>query len=212
MTSGRSHPRPGSASTPSGYYERRGVLPPAPRTASGYRVYTEAAVARSGSPAACRASGLTLDEIIGALQAQRRAVPGASGRRPANPTLVGLREALDRIEAGSRTWSGACRVREALTPAEAGSCELLLARWTAMTRGTARRALAATGTARYSVAVTPASACCSPRPPTTAPPGVTVCRPGAIAEAARLHVRGPGPDPGRVSGRSWHRSRPGRSG
>ena len=74
------------------FYERRGVLPPAPRTAAGYRIFTEATVTGSGSPAGCRALGLTLDEITGALHAQHE------GQATCESERWRLRAALDRIE------------------------------------------------------------------------------------------------------------------
>ncbi|HUY44277.1 MAG TPA: MerR family transcriptional regulator [Streptosporangiaceae bacterium] len=51
------------------FYERRGVLPVPPRTESGYRVYTDASVARTRLARRLQSLGLTLDEVIGALHA-----------------------------------------------------------------------------------------------------------------------------------------------
>lgn len=51
------------------YYERRGVLPHAERTASGYRVFGEDAVARLALVRRLQDLGLTLDEVVDALQA-----------------------------------------------------------------------------------------------------------------------------------------------
>lgn len=46
------------------------MLPAAPRTSSGYRVYTGASLARIRLARRLQGLGLTLDEVIGALQAR----------------------------------------------------------------------------------------------------------------------------------------------
>jgi DNA-binding transcriptional MerR regulator len=51
------------------YYERRGLLGPARRLPSGYRLYTDSAVARIRLARRLQALGLTLDEIADALRA-----------------------------------------------------------------------------------------------------------------------------------------------
>ncbi len=107
------------------YYERRGVLPAAPRTASGYRVYTEAAVARIRLARRLQSLGLTLDEIIGALHAQD------AGHAPGPRELCAserwrLREALDRIESRLADLARVRdEVRDALDACEAGACDVL---------------------------------------------------------------------------------------
>jgi DNA-binding transcriptional MerR regulator len=50
------------------FYERRGVLPAARRRPSGYRIFSEAAVERIRTAKALQDMGLTLDEVIDALQ------------------------------------------------------------------------------------------------------------------------------------------------
>jgi DNA-binding transcriptional MerR regulator len=50
------------------FYERRGVLPPAPRESSGYRTYTADAVERIRLTKALQALGFTLEEIVDALR------------------------------------------------------------------------------------------------------------------------------------------------
>ena len=75
------------------FYERRGVLPVPPRTASGYRVYTDAIVARVRLARRLQALGLTLDEIIGALHARDE------GHASCGTERWRLQAALDRIEA-----------------------------------------------------------------------------------------------------------------
>lgn len=51
------------------FYERRGVLPPPARRASGYRSYTNTAVERIQFVRALQGLGFTLDEIIDVLNA-----------------------------------------------------------------------------------------------------------------------------------------------
>ena len=51
------------------YYERRGLLRPAGRLPSGYRLYADAAVARIRLARQLQALGMTLDEIAATLSA-----------------------------------------------------------------------------------------------------------------------------------------------
>jgi DNA-binding transcriptional MerR regulator len=51
------------------YYERRGLLRPAGRLASGYRVYTDAAVARIRLARQLQGLGMTLEEVAELLRA-----------------------------------------------------------------------------------------------------------------------------------------------
>lgn len=51
------------------FYERRGVVPAARRRPSGYREFTESTVERIRTAKALQDMGLTLDEVIDALQA-----------------------------------------------------------------------------------------------------------------------------------------------
>ncbi len=102
------------------YYERRGVLPAVPRTAAGYRVYTEAAVARIRLTRRLQSLGLTLDEIIGALHAQD------AGHASCESERWRLYAALDRIESRIAALTRVQGdVREALAACEAGSCGVL---------------------------------------------------------------------------------------
>lgn len=54
------------------YYERRGVLPRAERTDSGYRLFSDDDVARLSLVRQLQELGFTLDEVIDALQAHDR--------------------------------------------------------------------------------------------------------------------------------------------
>ena len=102
------------------FYERRGVLPPPPRTASGYRVYTGAAVARIQLARRLQGLGLTLDEVIGALRAQD------TGHASCETERWRLQAALDRIESRMAALSRLRAVLgQALAACEAGSCRVL---------------------------------------------------------------------------------------
>lgn len=101
------------------FYERRGVLPPAPRTAAGYRVYSGASVQRIRLARRLQGLGLTLDEVIGALHA------GDAGTASCQTERWRLEAVLDRIEA---RISELARLRgavsEVLMACDAGSCLL----------------------------------------------------------------------------------------
>jgi DNA-binding transcriptional MerR regulator len=102
------------------FYERRGLLPPAARTASGYRVFPESAVTRITVTRRLQQLGLTLDEIIGALHGQEAGPAACESER------WRLYAALDRIEARiadlTRVRGEVCA---ALAACEAGSCPVL---------------------------------------------------------------------------------------
>ncbi len=51
------------------FYERRGVLPPAPRTAGGYRTFDQRDVERVLMARQFQQLGLTVDEVVDALSA-----------------------------------------------------------------------------------------------------------------------------------------------
>jgi DNA-binding transcriptional MerR regulator len=99
------------------FYERRGVLPVPPRTASGYRVYTAASVARVRLARRLQALGLTLDEIIGALHAHDE------GHASCQTERWRLTAALDRIEARIADLTRLRGdLRDTLAACEAGLC------------------------------------------------------------------------------------------
>lgn len=75
------------------FYERRGVLPPAPRRPSGYREYDDAAVDRIRLARQMQSVGLTLDEIIDALAAHDTGTVTCASER------WRLDNALDRVDA-----------------------------------------------------------------------------------------------------------------
>jgi DNA-binding transcriptional MerR regulator len=75
------------------FYERRGVLPPAERTASGYRSFTPATVDRLRLARRLQQLGFTLDEVIDALAAHDR------GTATCESEQWRLDAVLERIEA-----------------------------------------------------------------------------------------------------------------
>jgi len=102
------------------FYERRGLLPAAPRTASGYRVYTGASVARIRRARRLQSLGLTLDEVIGALRAHDQ------GHASCETQRWRLQAALERIDARIDALTRLRGdVRDALAACEAGTCQLI---------------------------------------------------------------------------------------
>jgi len=101
------------------FYERRGVLPAAARTAAGYRVYSDATVERIQLARRLQSLGLTLDEIASALHDRDE------GHASCQTQRWRLEAALERIEtriAGLARLRG--DIREALAACEAGTCGL----------------------------------------------------------------------------------------
>jgi len=102
------------------FYERRGVLPAPPRTASGYRVYTDASVARIRRARRLQSLGLTLDEVIGALRAHDQ------GHASCQTQRWRLQAALDRTDARIAELARLRGdLRAALAACEAGTCQLI---------------------------------------------------------------------------------------
>jgi DNA-binding transcriptional MerR regulator len=75
------------------FYERRGVLPTPERLASGYRIYTHAAVERIHLTRHLQELGFTLDEVIDALHATDRGDTSCESER------WRMEAVLQRIEA-----------------------------------------------------------------------------------------------------------------
>src|SRR5215467_2052158 len=101
------------------FYERRGVLPAAARTAAGYRVYSDATVERIQLARRMQSLGLTLDEIASALHDRDQGHASCEAQR------WRLEAALDRIET---RIADLVRLRDevsaALAACEAGTCGL----------------------------------------------------------------------------------------
>jgi MerR family transcriptional regulator, mercuric resistance operon regulatory protein len=96
------------------YYERRGLLPEPPRTASGYRQYSPCDRERLALIRRAKALGFTLAEIAGLLG------EGATGSTP--EVLSAARDKLAEVESRIAALSDqARRLRELLRTCEAGS-------------------------------------------------------------------------------------------
>lgn len=101
------------------FYERRGVLPAPERQPSGYRVFTEAAVARIRMTRALQDMGFTLDEVIDALRAHDAGGATCDGER------WRLEAVVDRIDARIADLRRARRnTVKALAECRAGRCRL----------------------------------------------------------------------------------------
>jgi len=108
------------------YYERRGLLSPARRLPSGYRLYSENTVARIRLARRLQGLGMTLDEVAEALRAHDRGdvtCQSERGRLEAVrdrvqirlAELTAIREDLESVLA--RCSAGHCDLR---TPGSAG--------------------------------------------------------------------------------------------
>jgi DNA-binding transcriptional MerR regulator len=101
------------------FYERRGVLPAAPRTPSGYRIYTDATVERIRLARRLQGLGLTLDEVVDALHAHDRGAATCDSER------WRLEAVLDRIDAKlAELRSVRSEVRKVLVACDSGRCQL----------------------------------------------------------------------------------------
>jgi DNA-binding transcriptional MerR regulator len=99
------------------FYERRGVLPTAERTPSGYRTYTDAAVERIRLARRLQQLGLTLDEVIDALQATDHGDPTCHDQR------WRLQAVIDRIDTKIAELQATRRhVQDTLTACDNGTC------------------------------------------------------------------------------------------
>ena len=101
------------------FYERRGVLPVPPRTASGYRTYTAASVRRIRLARRLQGLGLTLDEVISALHANDEGNASCTTERWRLEAVLGRIET--RIAELARLRS---EVHEVLAACDSGSCTL----------------------------------------------------------------------------------------
>jgi DNA-binding transcriptional MerR regulator len=101
------------------FYERRGVLPAAERQPSGYRAFTEAAVARIRMTRALQDIGFTLDEVIDALHAHD------AGGATCDSERWRLEAVVDRIDAKIAGLQRARRnAMKALEECRADRCQL----------------------------------------------------------------------------------------
>ena len=101
------------------FYERRGVLPRADRTASGYRMFTDADVDRLGLVRQLQDLGLTLDEVVEALQAfDRGGATCESERWRLEAVATRIDERIRLLRMTHRT------ITAALAACDAGACGL----------------------------------------------------------------------------------------
>lgn len=99
------------------FYERRGVLPPAPRTAGGYRTFDDADAERVRMARQLQQLGLTVAEVVDALAAHD--VGGAT----CDSERWRLEEVELRIEVQLAELRRTRRlIRDALAACEAGRC------------------------------------------------------------------------------------------
>jgi MerR family mercuric resistance operon transcriptional regulator len=100
------------------YYEHRGLLRPAGRLPSGYRHYTEAAVARIRLARQLHGLGMTLEEVAAALQAHDAGGDCASERWR-------LEAARERVAAEqARLAAVAAELDTVLARCAGGTCDL----------------------------------------------------------------------------------------
>lgn len=101
------------------FYERRGVLHPAPRTAGGYRTFEQRDVDRVRLARQLQQLGLTVGEVVDALAAHD----------VGDATCASERWRLEQVEARVEAQLAVLRrtrrvIREALAACDAGNCTL----------------------------------------------------------------------------------------
>ena len=102
------------------YYERRGLLRPAGRLPSGYRLYSETAVARIRLARQLQGLGMTLEEVAATLQAHDAGGDCASERWR-------LEAARERVVAEqARLAATAAELDTVLAHCAEGHCDLLV--------------------------------------------------------------------------------------
>lgn len=92
VTIGRAATAAGLSAKAVRLYEARGLLATRPRTAAGYRLYTDADIARLGFIAAARGLGLRVDQIADILAAAH------DGRQPCATTHAVLDQRIEEID------------------------------------------------------------------------------------------------------------------
>ena len=102
------------------FYERRGVLRPAPRTPGGYRTFVQRDVDRIRLARQLQQLGFTIDEVVDALAAHE-----GNGA-----TCTSERWRLEQVKSRIDTQMGALKrtrrlIQEALAACDAGRCQLV---------------------------------------------------------------------------------------
>lgn len=99
------------------YYERRGLLPPPPRTAAGYRQYSAETIRRVGFIKRAQALGFTLDEIEQLLALRVTPGPGCTAvERSAQSAIARIDHQLadlQRMRAALARLADACHSQHA---------------------------------------------------------------------------------------------------
>jgi len=102
------------------FYERRGVLHPAPRTSGGYRTFGRADLDRVRLARQLQGLGLTVEEVVDTLAAHDTAGSTCSSER------WRLDRVADRIDTQLAELHRTRRlVRDALAACDAGACRLV---------------------------------------------------------------------------------------
>jgi DNA-binding transcriptional MerR regulator len=103
------------------FYERRGVLRPAPRTAGGYRTFVRRDLDRVRLARQLQKLGLTIDEVVDALAAHDGNGANCTSER------WRLERVEDRIDAQMTALSQTRRlIQDTLAACDAGRCQLLV--------------------------------------------------------------------------------------
>ncbi|MFN7970947.1 MAG: MerR family DNA-binding protein [Acidobacteriota bacterium] len=105
------------------FYERRGLLPDAPRRESGYRIFSGDEVRLVRFIKKAQALGFTLDEVEGFLRLRHEDLPCDEARAMAEEKLADIEQKLRHLQAmkvALRTLVRSCK-----RPARTGSCPIL---------------------------------------------------------------------------------------
>jgi DNA-binding transcriptional MerR regulator len=101
------------------FYERSGILPPAPRTQSGYRDHPEGTPERILLAKRLQSIGLSLGEIVEALRSH------GSGTASCESEMWQLERALERIEERiAELKSTRTALRSVIRACRSGDCQL----------------------------------------------------------------------------------------
>jgi MerR family Zn(II)-responsive transcriptional regulator of zntA len=108
------------------YYERLGLLPPAPRTGAGYRLYDPAMAERLAFIGKAKALGLSLDEVREVLRVAADGTPPCEHVRAALSRRLGEVEArIAELEELRSTLARALRRSRKLPVASSCVCEII---------------------------------------------------------------------------------------
>jgi DNA-binding transcriptional MerR regulator len=104
------------------FYERRGVLPPAPCTSGGYRIFMQRDLDRIRLARQFQQLGLTIDELVDALAAHDGNGATCTSER------WRLEQVQSRIDAQIATLNETRRLlQDTLAACDAGRCKLVVA-------------------------------------------------------------------------------------